>query len=47
MTDDCLGFRFLPWSPALEKEIGKQVSGVMSPGGGVDWSFGRTRGIER
>ena len=47
MIDDGLGFQLVPWSPSLEKEIGKQVSGVMSPGGGVDWSFGRRRGIGR
>ena len=47
MIDNGLGFQLVPWSPSLEKEIGKQVSGVMSPGGGVDWSIGRTRGIGR
>ena len=47
MIDDGLGFQLVPWSSSLEKEIGKQVSGVMSPGGGVDWSFGRRRGIGR
>lgn len=47
MIDDGLGFQLVPWAPSLEKEIGKQVSGVMSPGGGVDWSFGRKRGIGR
>ncbi len=45
MIDDGLGFQLVPWSLSLEKEIGKQVSGVVSPGGGVDWSFGRKRGI--
>ncbi|MGD9656995.1 MAG: relaxase/mobilization nuclease domain-containing protein [Methylocystis sp.] len=47
MIDDGLGFQLVPWSPSLEKEIGKQVSGVMSPGGSVDWGFGRKRGIGR
>ncbi|MFZ3178861.1 MAG: DUF3363 domain-containing protein [Methylocystis silviterrae] len=47
MIDDGLGFQLVPWSPSLEKEIGKQVSGVISPSGGVDWSFGRRRGIGR
>jgi type IV secretory pathway VirD2 relaxase len=45
IIDDGLGFQLVPWSPSLEKEIGKHVSGVVSPGGGVDWSFGRRRGI--
>lgn len=45
MIDDGLGFSLVPWSPSLERELGKHVSGVMSPGGGVEWSFGRKRGI--
>ena len=45
MIDDGLGFQLVPWRPALEQQLGKQVSGVMSPGGAIDWSFGRKRGI--
>ncbi|MBM3552682.1 MAG: DUF3363 domain-containing protein [Alphaproteobacteria bacterium] len=45
MIDDGLGFSLVPWSPSLEKELGRQVSGAMTPGGGVDWSFGRKKGI--
>ena len=45
MIDDGLGFSLVPWSPSLEKRLGQQVSGVGLPGGGVEWSFGRKRGI--
>ena len=45
MIDDGLGFSLVPWSPALERELGKHVSGVMSPNGGVYWSFSRKRAI--
>ncbi len=45
MIDDGLGFQLVPWRPALEQQLGKQVSGVMSPGGAVDWSLGRKRGL--
>ncbi|QGM97273.1 relaxase/mobilization nuclease domain-containing protein [Methylocystis parvus] len=45
MIDDGLGFSLVPWSPSLERELGRQVSGAMTPGGGVDWSFGRKKGI--
>jgi type IV secretory pathway VirD2 relaxase len=45
MIDDGLGFQLVPWRPALEQQLGRQVSGVMMPGGGVDWSFGRKRGL--
>jgi type IV secretory pathway VirD2 relaxase len=43
--DDGLGFQLVPWRPALEQQLGRQVSGIMMPGGGIDWSFGRKRGL--
>jgi hypothetical protein len=45
MIDDGLGFQLVPWRPALEQQLGRQVSGLMLPSGGVDWSFGRKRGL--
>ncbi len=45
MIDNGLGFELVPWKPALEQQLGRQVSGVVLPGGGVDWSFGRKRGL--
>jgi hypothetical protein len=45
MIDDGMGFQLVPWRPALEQQLGHQVSGVMAPGGNVDWNFGRKRGI--
>ncbi len=44
MLDDGLGFQLVPWSPSLEKQLGRHVSGVATPGG-VDWSFGRKKGL--
>jgi type IV secretory pathway VirD2 relaxase len=45
MIDDGRGFQLVPWRPALDQHLGKQVSGVMMPGGRVDWNFGRKRGL--
>jgi len=45
MIDDGVGFQLVPWRPALEQQLGKQVGGIMGPGGNVDWSTGRKRGI--
>ncbi len=45
MIDDGLGFQLVPWSPSLESQLGKHVSGVARGDGGVDWSFGRKRGL--
>jgi len=45
MIDDGLGFQLVPWSPSLERNLGKHVSGIIRADGGVDWSFGRQRGL--
>lgn len=41
MIDDGLGFSLAPWRPALEQHVGRHISEA----GGVDWSFGRKRGL--
>jgi type IV secretory pathway VirD2 relaxase len=45
LIDDGLGFQLVPWSPSLEKQLGRHVSGLARDDGGVDWGFGRNRGI--
>ncbi|MFA6968599.1 relaxase/mobilization nuclease domain-containing protein [Bosea sp. (in: a-proteobacteria)] len=45
MIDDGLGFQLVPWTPSLEKQLGRHVSGVARGDGGIDWSFGRKRGL--
>jgi type IV secretory pathway VirD2 relaxase len=45
MIDDGLGFQLVPWRPALEPHLGKHIAGTLTPGGSVDWTLGRGRGI--
>jgi type IV secretory pathway VirD2 relaxase len=45
MIDDGLGFQLVPWRPALDRQLGRQLLGTMMPGGRVDWSPGRSRGL--
>jgi type IV secretory pathway VirD2 relaxase len=45
MIDDGLGFSLVPWRLALEQHVGRVVSGVVLPGGDVNWSLGRKRGL--
>lgn len=45
MIDDGLGFQLVPWRPALDRHINEHVAGVVLPGGRVDWSLGRKRGL--
>jgi hypothetical protein len=44
MIDDGLGFSLVPWRPVIEKEIGREVIGVMR-GGDVSWQLGRKLGL--
>ncbi|MER9136079.1 relaxase/mobilization nuclease and DUF3363 domain-containing protein [Mesorhizobium sp. M0830] len=45
MIDDGLGFKLVPWAPSLDKQLGGLVTGVARFKDGVDWNFGRRRGI--
>ena len=37
-----VGFSLVPWKPALERHLGRRVSGL-ARAETVDWSFGRKR----
>jgi type IV secretory pathway VirD2 relaxase len=45
MIDDGLGFQLVPWTLSLEKHLGQHVSGAARDDGGIEWSFGRKRGL--
>ncbi|MEQ1888553.1 MAG: DUF3363 domain-containing protein [Alphaproteobacteria bacterium] len=40
-----LSFQLVPWSPSLEKQLGHHVTGIAKDGGGIEWGFGRKRGL--
>ena len=45
LIDDALGFTLVPWSPSLERHLGRQVSGIVqSSSNRIEWSLGRARG---
>lgn len=43
--DGGLGFSLVPWQPVLDNRIGQHISGLIRPGGDIEWSFGRKRGL--
>ncbi len=45
MIDNGLGFSMVLWRPILAKRIGQHISGGVCDSGGIDWSFGRKRGL--
>ena len=42
--DNGLGFQLVPWRPALEQRLERQVSGVVTARV-IDWDFARKRGF--
>jgi type IV secretory pathway VirD2 relaxase len=45
MIDDGLGFSLVPWQPVLDKRLDQHITGVVRGGGGIEWDFGRKRGL--
>ena len=45
MIEDGLGFQLAPWTRSLDAQLGREVRGMMSPSGGMDWSLGKKRGL--
>ena len=44
-ADGGLGFALVPWQPVLDKRLGQYISGIALDHGGIDWRFGRKRGL--
>lgn len=44
MLDDGVGFQLVPWRPALDRNLGHHVSGVITASG-VNWDFARKLGL--
>jgi hypothetical protein len=45
MIDDGIGFQLVPWQSVLDKRIGQHITGIMRDAGGIEWRFGRKRGL--
>jgi hypothetical protein len=46
MIDNGLGFALVPWTPELDRHLGRHVASIAKESGGIEWSFGRKRGLE-
>src|SRR6185437_4235348 len=36
-------FMLVPWRPVLERQLGREISGVIRSSGSISWAFGRER----
>jgi Protein of unknown function (DUF3363) len=46
MIDNGVGVALLLWAPEIDRHLGRHVAGVARESGGIEWSFGRKRGLE-
>lgn len=44
MVEQSHEFTLVPWRPIIERQLGREVSGIVQ-GGSVSWQLGRSRGI--
>eukprot|EP01037_Dinobryon_pediforme_P014273 gene14274-14394_t len=45
MIDNGMGFQLVPWSPSLEKKLGRQLSGLTRADGSIEWNLGRKKDL--
>lgn len=45
MIENGLGFQLVPWQPLFEKRIGQHITGLQRDDGGIEWTYGRNRGL--
>jgi type IV secretory pathway VirD2 relaxase len=46
MLEGSLGFQLVPWTPSVDRHLGREVAGTVRQGGGIEWTLGRQRGLE-
>jgi len=43
LVENSKEFTLVPWRPGLERQLGREVSGVVRGSGTISWTFGRQR----
>jgi hypothetical protein len=36
-------FTLVPWRPVLERQLGREIAGIVRSSGSISWTFGRQR----
>ena len=45
MAEVLIGFQLVPWQPVLDNRIVQHITGTVRDAGGIEWNFGRQRGL--
>ena len=43
LVENSKEFTLVPWRPVLEKQLGREVSGIVRGSGTISWTLGRQR----
>jgi hypothetical protein len=43
VVENAREFSLVPWRPVLERQLGREISGIMRSSGSISWTFGRER----
>jgi Protein of unknown function (DUF3363) len=45
MIENALEFQLVPWRPVIDDRLGREITGVVLDGGGIEWRIGRVLGL--
>ena len=45
MIENAFEFQLVPWRPAIDDRLGREITGVILDGGGIEWRLGRVLGL--
>jgi Protein of unknown function (DUF3363) len=45
MIENAFEFQLVPWRPVIDEHLGREITGVVLDGGGIEWKIGRVLGL--
>jgi hypothetical protein len=45
MIENAFEFQLVPWRQVIDEHLGREITGVILDGGGIEWRIGRVLGI--
>lgn len=45
MIENAFEFQLVPWRPVIDDHLGREITGMIRDGGGIEWKIGRVLGL--
>ena len=45
MLENAFEFQLVPWRPVIDDHLGREITGMIRDGGGIEWRIGRVLGL--